>query len=228
MSNHDSTPKKSRQEPVIIPLSLVDEGCRRIAENILELTDLARRSVVPDEEIVGKRMVQILVMHAMDEAGKLLEVVRKTIEAELTGVTAISIEGFYSHPRKGSQAGEMGMLAIDWLESTVEGFPDLTAVERANLREYRIHLKELKESFSKYREALLYVDFDGTKWSSPTARSELMVFFDASSIGVLATLCLEILNASRPIHDLGRIARMISDSTTLMELKKKLEEDGNR
>jgi hypothetical protein len=52
-----------------------------------------------------------------------------------------------------------------------------------------------------------------------------MVFFDAYLITFLASLCIDTLNAGRPIHDLERIARKTSDPTTLQDLKKRLEDN---
>lgn len=225
MNAKDGTPgRKRRLEPVMIPVSLVDEGCRRIAENISEFTDHAIRFLNLSEDIVSRRIVQILVVHAMDEGGKLLEIIRKAIEAEHIGATSISIDGFYSHSRKGLQAGSIGILAIDWLQSTADGLPPSNIPESTELDGYRIHLESLRRDFRRERESVLYVDIDDGRWLSPTVADELWLMFDALLLGMLAALTLDTLNAGRPIHHLDTVVKKISDPATLKEFAMRIKE----
>ena len=216
--------KKSRWEPVVIPISLVSEGCGRIAENISELTDHAIRFLDLSEEVVSRRIAQILVIHAMDEAGKLLEIIRKTIEAKHTEAVSISIDGFYSHSRKGSQAGSIGVLTIDWLQSVIEKLAVSDIKEPIIQGSYRIHLESLKESFCREREGALYVDFDEGRWLSPTVQDVSYIALDASLLGILAAITLDTVNAGLPIHHLDKLAKQISDPATIEELVRRIKE----
>lgn len=218
--------KKSRRNPVIIPVSLVNEGCGRIAENMSELTYHALRFLNLSDEIVSRRVAQILVIHAMDEAGKLLEIVRKTIHAESTGADSISIEGFYSHSRKGAQAGDMGILAVNWLQARAERIFSVASGLTNALDDYRNHLKSLKIDFTREREDALYVDFEDGKWSSPTAHDESWIFFDAYLLGMLAAVTLDTINAGRSVRDLDTLAMQLNDTSVLRELERRVKESG--
>jgi AbiV family abortive infection protein len=208
------TSKKKHTKPVVIPITIVREGCCKIAENILELSDHANRFLDFDEGIVSRRIAYILVIHAMDEAGKLLTMMKEMVEAETTGAESIVIEGFYDHGFKGSQAGNMGLLTIDWMDSIMNDIAPIGSQDSLPFAEYRAHLERLRKGFSTERENALYVDFDGSRWVSPTTPSEEDVVFDSILLSILAAVTQATVGAGESFTQLNELVQKIAGPTT--------------
>lgn len=214
--------KRSRSEPVTMPVATVRDGCIKIAENISELSEHANLFIDFNEDIVSRRVAYILVIHAMDEAGKLFEIMRKMVEAESTGAKVIAIEGFYDHRFKGSQAGTMGMLTIDWMDSIVNEIAPAGSQGNLLSAEYREHLERLRKGFSTERENALYVDFNGNRWTSPTAPSEEDVAFDSFLLSALAEVTKATIGAGKSFTQLNELVQKIAGPATMKTLAKAL------
>jgi AbiV family abortive infection protein len=200
-----------RSEPVILPASIVREGCLKIADNIYEFSDHANRFLDFSEEIISPRIAYVLVIHAMDEAGKLIEIMRKMVDAERDHASEISVEGFYSHRIKGSEAGTIGLLAIDWLERMVAQVSlDKATGNRESFVAYRTHLERLRMNFSFEREHALYVNLEGDRWLSPVTPSSADIGVDAYLLESLALLTQLGLAAGRSFTELSDIAQQVT------------------
>jgi AbiV family abortive infection protein len=217
--------RTSKSEPVIIPVAIVREGCTKIAENILELSDHANRFIDLNEEIVTRRIAYILVIHAMDEAGKLLEIMRKMVVADSTGASTITVEGFYSHRLKGSEAGTIGLLTIDWLDKIVEALALKTEKPiPPPFKEYRAHLEHLRQDFPREREHALYVDLEEGIWMPPRSPEESDIAFDAYLLGMLALFAQLGISAGRSFTELSDLGRQVS-SMSVEELNRRFRSE---
>lgn len=206
-----------------MPVAIVREGCMKLAENIGELSEHANRFIDFNEDIVARRIAYILVIHAMDEAGKLLEIMRKMVAAESTGASTIAVEGFYSHRLKGSEAGTAGLLTIDWLDRTVVALMQKTEKPvPPPFKDYRAHLERLREDFSLEREHALYVDLEDGNWITPEVPDESDIAFDACLLGTLAGFTLLGISFGKSFTDLSDIVRQVS-SIDLEELTNRFE-----
>ena len=203
--------RRSRSEPVVIPVTIVREGCTKIAENIYELSDHANRFLDVSEDIISRRIAYILVIHAIDEAGKLIEIMRKMVAAERDHESAISVEGFYSHKMKGLEAGTIGLLAIDWLDKIATQLGAAAgAGQPAPFMEYRAHLERLHQDFPYEREHALYVNLAAEKWLTPETPEMSDIAFDAYLLGSLALLVQYGITTGASFADLSDIARQVS------------------
>lgn len=218
-----SIPRKKRHsEPVIIPVTIVREGCKKIAENISELSDHASRFLEFNEDIVSRRIAYILVIHAMDEAGKLLDIMKKMVIAEGKCDSDIEVEAFYSHGLKGLEAGTIGLLAVDWLD-------ELAAAMAARARidspppsmDYRAHLEHLRCNFKHEREQVLYVNLENDKWTSPSCATESDIAMDAFALNMLAMVTLAAIDSCKPFRELSEMTRQLSSKSFVDELSNK-------
>jgi AbiV family abortive infection protein len=209
---------------VIIPVALAGDGCNKITENILELSDHANRFLEFDENIVSRRIAYILVIHAMDEAGKLLTIMKKMVEAEAAGAEVIMIERFYDHCFKGSQAGNIGVLTIDWMDSIVNEIAPMGNQDSLPFAEYRAHLERLRRGFSKERESALYVDFDEGKWVSPTIPSEDDIGLDSFLLTTLAAVTQATIGAGKSFTQLNELVQKMVSPTTKKTFAKALRD----
>lgn len=189
-----------------------------IASNIQELADHAKRFNDVDENIVSRRIAYILVIHAMDEAGKLLSIIKNGIAAESEGTDSISIQGFYSHPVKGSEAGSMGIVAVDWLQKVAAAKSDSIGEDKGVLQDYRIHLETLRQDFRCERERTLYVDYACGKWISPSSAEYNYVCIDAFLLDIMALFVKANIEAGLSFCEIDEIVRDIYNSVDLDDL----------
>lgn len=195
-----------------IPLDDARDGCVEIANNIHELADHANRFLDFDEEIVSTRIAAVLVIHAMDEAGKLLSIIREGIAAKAEGNETISAPWFYSHPAKGREAGTIGLAAVDWLERTVTSKLGATKEAKIEFQEYRTHLETLKRDFRRIRERTLYVDYEDGTWISPVDADYKHVGIDAYLLNILAIFVKANIKAGLSFPEIDEVVRSIYDS----------------
>lgn len=183
----------------------------KIAENIYEFSDHANRFLDFSEEIISPRIAYVLVLHAMDEAGKLIEIMRKMVDAERDHASEITVEGFYSHRIKGSEAGTIGLLAVDWLERMVAQLSlDKVPGERESFLAYRKHLERLRKDFPCEREHALYVNLEEERWLSPVAPEPADIGSDAYLLESLALLTQLGIAAGRSFTEMSDIARQVT------------------
>lgn len=209
---------------MIVPVIAVREGCVKIAENIAELADYAGRILEMNEGVVSRRIAYILVVHAMDEAGKLLTVIKEMIKAESSGAETIAIEGFYNHEYKGSQAGGVGLLTIDWFQTVIDRLPPPGTREGFLLCGYRNHLEHLRHGFSKEREDALYVDFDQGKWISPNFPEEGCIALDSILLGFMAVITQTTIGTGKSFLELDKMIRLIAAPATMEAFVKQMRD----
>jgi len=207
---------------LIVPVIAVREGCVKIANNIAELADYAERILEMNEGVVSRRIAYILVVHAMDEAGKLLAVIKEMIEAESSGAETIAIEGFYNHEYKGSQAGGVGLLTIDWVQTVIDSLTLPDTREDLLLSGYRTHLERLRHRFSKEREDALYVDFDQGKWISPNSPEEEDIALDSFLLGFMAVITQTTIGTGKSFLELDQLIRLIAAPATIEAFVKQM------
>jgi len=222
---------QKKSNGITIPICEISNGCLKIAENIEDLAISAQGllgiSAIENnlENLQDRRMAYIFVIHAIDEAGKLLIMIRKAINAEAKQESNIIMENFYSHPKKGEEAGFVGLQAIEWLEGLSQNSTQTESPQiKLLVQEYRKHLKKVRKNFGLLREEILYVDYNEEKqsWIVAEPPKWIMIWLDAQLLLLTtATIKASIRNGESFI-DLSNKIQSIVKCTDLQEIIRKI------
>jgi len=203
-----------------LPVREARQGCIFIANNIKCYSDTAL--FLLHSGMGFRRMPYIIAVLGMDEAGKVLKIIKKSIEAEgASPVETIEIENWYAHWAKGTVAGELGTLTIEWLTEILKSDPFMVRngelKDQEFLTRYRTHLQRLKDSFSDERNSMIYIDYEeGMRtWSIPEAPKFDVVLFDVLLLSLLSTIVINHLDKGRSFLELDSVIRSIKDCKDL-------------
>ncbi|MBU1158593.1 MAG: AbiV family abortive infection protein [Candidatus Thermoplasmatota archaeon] len=197
-----------------MPVEHAREGCEKIAQNVIELVRSASYLLNMNDETAHRRQAYVLIIHAIDEAGKMIRIIKEMIAAESNGCKAITITGFYSHKRKGSEAAAIGLVAIDWfdelLKTRTAEFEE--SEDKDSLERYRSHLETLRREFDGERERVLYVDYENGKWLQPISANEVDIILDAHLLSLTAIIVQSSLKAGKTFREVSDTIQQVQDS----------------
>ena len=201
----------------IIPLVDAKEGCRRIAENIEQLAQNASVILSLNEDLIDRRVAWILILHAIDETGKLIKTMREAEVAELSQSDKVTIRGFTNHTDKGMEAGSAGILALEWFEGLFREMGSTYEADGFDVLNYRVHLETLRGDFSRERMRALYVDYRDDKWIPPNCADEGHMYLDAWTLLTIAFVVRVNLDAGKSLTDVNEVFRKLHASSRLLK-----------
>lgn len=158
----DYAQRSGKGRPISASLMSLDasrEGCMLIAANIEQLTDNATYLLQFNEDLMDRRISWILTVHAIDEAGKLIKMMRESVNAESLGREKVTASGLRDHASKGSEAGSAGLQALDMFEGVIVRMAKDLDMEGFDIQRYRRHLEVIRANFTGERSRALYAVF---------------------------------------------------------------------
>ncbi len=195
-----------------IPSSSARGGCLRIAGNVKCFSETAvLLMAIPSAGF--HRMPYIFTLLGIDEAGKVLRIIEKSLEvgSETCDSTEIVVKNWYSHWAKGPAAGEVGILAVKWLENAIVTKPSMLRPDGKPkdadfIKDYRDHLRHLKDNFSRERNSMIYIDYDeeAGEWSTPAPPAIAFVMLDAVLLGLFSDIVVNCMNEGVSFSALSR------------------------
>lgn len=199
------------------------EGCKLIAANIEQLTHNATHLLEFNEDIVDRRVAWILTVHAIDEGGKLIKMMRESVNAESLGLDKVTVSGLRDHSSKGSEAGHAGLQALDMFERVVVRMARDLDMEGFDIQRYRGHLEAIRANFTRERSRALYAVFADDRWLSPSCANEDDIYFDAWILSLMAVIVRINLEAEKSFLEVDGIVRKIMNSSKLLSEEWKKE-----
>ena len=216
------------QRAKMLPTDETRHGCVQIAQNIKAYTDTALHLLFAGQGF--KRMPYILAILGMDEAGKVVKVVKKSIETENTEAKEIEVENWHAHWSKGPEASELGVLAVDWLNeilrSDVNFAKDAQSKDFEFLVGYRAHLQKLKNHFSSERNSMIYVDYNegNGSWETPASPHVGYVLYDVILLGLFSDVVVNYLGSGRSFLALNDAMKDIRECSDFCSALSKMDE----
>lgn len=217
-----------RGRPKKLPLRQARDGCIRIAENIKCFTEGGIALMFFPGGFC--RMPYILAILGMDEAGKVLKIIRECVKAEDSSPeTVLEIENWYAHWAKGSAAGDMGAFTVDWLDRILRS--DAFMIRDGKLKDQdlldkcKAHLKHLSRHFADERNSIIYVDYEeeGEFWSIPGSPDAAVVLFDLVLLSLLSDIVVKSLGSGKSFMELDKAMRGISACAELQDALGRLD-----
>jgi AbiV family abortive infection protein len=192
------------------------ECCTIIAENIEQLAQNAGRLLTLDEEPMGRRIAWILTVHAIDEAGKLIMMMKESVAAESSKSKEVRIGRHRSHAAKGSEAGTAGLQALNMFEEVITRLVQDVMKGGFDIQRYRNHLEAVRTNFSGERSGALYAVFADGQCLPPTCPHEKDIYVDAWILNLMATIVKINLKHGKSFEDVDKIVRKIMNSSRVL------------
>jgi len=211
-----------------LPICETKPGCILIAQNIECYSSTALFLLFAGKGF--RRMPYILTLLGMDEAGKVLKIIKRTIASKETDVASVVvIENWYAHWSKGTEAGELGVLAVEWLGEVSKNDPflgtDGLPKDTEFLTGYRAHLQKLKENYSNERNSMLYANYNegSNSWPNPDIPELGFVLFDALLLDIFSKIVINHLSKGGTFLTLNDAIMEIKGCSNFAEAMSKLD-----
>jgi hypothetical protein len=210
-----------------IPLKSIPEGCIILADNIGELSSKALiliNNEFTDNSIMRSESMKvpfILVIHAIEEAGKLLQLINKGLNAEKEGKFFIEYQIRSPHEQKGREAAKTGLLVIEWLQRISLNNSSKSEDPKDIFEDYSVHLKGLHDEFKEIREGTFYLDFDEKKrqWATMEYPDPLFIYFDSFLLLGMSVLVTTFLKKDCRLNELQKQIEGIANCTDISEIE---------
>jgi AbiV family abortive infection protein len=200
--------------PIIMPIDHAREGCEKIALNVIELARGASHLMNTDDGNGYTRQAYALVIHAIDETGKMINIIKEMMTAESNASKAIRVVGFYSHSHKGSEAAAIGLVAVDWfsnlLETVAAGLEE--DEDEDSMDRYKLHLRTLRDGFEEERGRVLYVDYENGTWLQPTSARDVDIVLDGLLLSLTAVIVADCMKKEKTFHEVYDEIQKVRDS----------------
>lgn len=211
-----------------LPIGETKTGCILTAQNVGCYSSTALFMLFAGRGF--RRMPYILTLLGMDEAGKVLKIIKSTLAGSETDVAGVVvIEDWYAHWSKGTEAGELGVLAVEWLGDVSKNDPFLKTDRQTKdtefLTGYRAHLQKLKNNYSSERNSMLYANYhEGSKsWPNPDVPELAFVVFDALLLDLFSNIVVNHLGKGGTFQSLNDAVMEIKRCSDFAEAMSKLD-----
>lgn len=205
-----------------IPAALAQKGCVLTAENIKYFGQNALLFWFLNHSGPACRVSYILTLLGIDEAGKVLKILKGSIEAEAKKHQTVKVDNWFHHWAKGPEASEMALLIIEWLMGIAENEPFMVdgngrLKDDQLFADWRHHLRVLSKDFSSERNSMIYVDYNegSHRWHKFNSPRNAIILMDAVLLLLFADIVINHFKGGGSFLDLSAKMQSVRDSPNL-------------